>query len=74
VAGQIFTKLLSHPGFYSVVAEADGRIVASNVLDERSTIVAASGSMQLNNRVQLSSNTMTASLGMPRRSGDLSMR
>jgi alkylation response protein AidB-like acyl-CoA dehydrogenase len=30
-------------------------IVASNVLDERSTIVAARGSMQSNNRVQLSS-------------------
>jgi GNAT superfamily N-acetyltransferase len=30
--------LLSHPGFYAVVAEADGRIVGSNFLDERSTI------------------------------------
>jgi hypothetical protein len=30
--------LLSHPGFYSVVAEMDGRIVGSNFLDERSTI------------------------------------
>jgi hypothetical protein len=30
--------LLSHPGFYSVVAEVDGRVVGSNFLDERSTI------------------------------------
>ena len=30
--------LLSHPGFYGVVAEADGRIVGSNCLDERSVI------------------------------------
>ncbi|MFV0131390.1 GNAT family N-acetyltransferase [Streptomyces sp. HMX112] len=30
--------LLEHPGFYSVVAELDGRIVGSNHLDERSRI------------------------------------
>jgi GNAT superfamily N-acetyltransferase len=30
--------LLSHPRFYSVVAEANGKIVGSNFLDERSTI------------------------------------
>jgi predicted N-acetyltransferase YhbS len=30
--------LIGHPGFYSVVAEADGRIVGSNFLDERSPI------------------------------------
>ncbi|WP_031131075.1 MULTISPECIES: GNAT family N-acetyltransferase [Streptomyces] len=30
---------LTHPGFYSVVAELDGRIVGSNFLDERSTVV-----------------------------------
>jgi GNAT superfamily N-acetyltransferase len=30
--------LFSHPGFYCVVAEADGRIVGSNCLDERSAI------------------------------------
>jgi len=52
VAVQIFTRLLSPPGFYSVVAEPDGRIVASNVLDERSTIAAARCSMQSNKRVQ----------------------
>ncbi|MGC5035166.1 GNAT family N-acetyltransferase [Streptomyces sp. DT190] len=29
---------LAHPGFYSVVAELDGRIVGSNFLDERSAV------------------------------------
>jgi predicted N-acetyltransferase YhbS len=33
-----FARRLSHPGYYVVVAELDGRIVGSNVLDERSTI------------------------------------
>lgn len=30
--------LFSHPGFYCVVAESDGRILGSNCLDERSAI------------------------------------
>jgi predicted N-acetyltransferase YhbS len=30
--------LFSHPGFYTLVAEVDGRIVGSNCLDERSAI------------------------------------
>lgn len=34
----MLTQLLSHPGFYCVVAEADGRIVGSNCLDERDAI------------------------------------
>ena len=38
VAIGLLTWMLSHPGFYSVVAELDGRIVGSNFLDERSTI------------------------------------
>ncbi len=38
VAVKLLRMLLSHPGFYSVVAELDGRIVGSNFLDERSTI------------------------------------
>src|SRR5262249_12080167 len=29
---------LTHPGFYAVVAELDGRVVGSNFLDERSAI------------------------------------
>jgi len=38
VATDLITMLLSHPGFFSVVAEADGHIVGSNFLDERSPI------------------------------------
>jgi GNAT superfamily N-acetyltransferase len=38
VAVGVLSMLLSHPSFYSVIAEADGRIVGSNFLDERSTI------------------------------------
>jgi len=38
VATGLVTMLLSHPGFYSVVAELDGKVVGSNFLDERSTI------------------------------------
>jgi GNAT superfamily N-acetyltransferase len=38
VAVDLLSMLLAHPGFYAVVAEAEGRIVGSNFLDERSTI------------------------------------
>lgn len=38
VATGVLSTLLSHPGFYGVVAELDGRIVGSNFLDERSPI------------------------------------
>jgi len=38
-ASGALSMLLSHPGFFSVVAERDGVIVGSNFLDERSTIV-----------------------------------
>jgi predicted N-acetyltransferase YhbS len=38
VATQLLSGLLSHPGFYAVVAELEGRIVGSNFMDERSTI------------------------------------
>jgi GNAT superfamily N-acetyltransferase len=34
----LLSHLLSHSGFYGVVAELDGKIVGSNFLDERSTI------------------------------------
>src|SRR5215469_11217597 len=34
----LLTGVFSHPGFYCVVAEVDGRIVGSNCLDERSMI------------------------------------
>src|ERR671927_520242 len=38
VATDVTTMLLSHPGFYAVVAELDDQIVGSNFLDERSVI------------------------------------
>ena len=38
VAVDILSKTFSHPGFYCIVAELDGRIVGSNCLDERSVI------------------------------------
>ena len=38
VGTHLLATLFSHPGFYCVVAELDGRIAASNCLDERSTI------------------------------------
>src|SRR5688500_6121820 len=34
----LVSGLLSHPGFYKVVAELEGRVVGSNFLDERSVI------------------------------------
>lgn len=39
VATGFLGEMLSHPGFYGVVAEADGRIVGSNFLDERASVV-----------------------------------
>jgi len=36
----VLSKQFSHPKYYSVVAELDGRVVGSNFLDERSSIVA----------------------------------
>ena len=38
VAVGLLSQLLSHPGFYSVVVEDNGRIVGSNFLDERSHV------------------------------------
>jgi predicted N-acetyltransferase YhbS len=38
VATGVLSMLLTHPRFYSVVAEDEGRIVGSNFLDERSCI------------------------------------
>jgi predicted N-acetyltransferase YhbS len=34
----LISTLFSHPGFYCVVAESNGRVVGSNCLDERSVI------------------------------------
>jgi GNAT superfamily N-acetyltransferase len=38
VATGLLTMLLSHPGFYSVVAEQDGKVIGSNFLDQRGPI------------------------------------
>jgi predicted N-acetyltransferase YhbS len=38
VATAVLSMMISHPGFYVVVAEVDGRVIGSNVLDERSYI------------------------------------
>ena len=38
VATDVLTMLLSHPGFYSVVAEKEGNVIGSNFLDERGSI------------------------------------
>ena len=38
IATELLAWLLSHPSFYAVVAEQDGRVVGSNFLDERSTV------------------------------------
>src|SRR6266404_7685822 len=38
VAIGVLTSMLGNPNFYSVVAEIDGRIVGSNILDERNKI------------------------------------
>ena len=35
----VLSMMFSHPNFYCVVAEADGRILGSNCMDERSTIL-----------------------------------
>jgi GNAT superfamily N-acetyltransferase len=51
VATGFMTMLFSAPGFYSIVAELDGRLVGSNVLDERS-IVAGVGPITIDPTVQ----------------------
>jgi GNAT superfamily N-acetyltransferase len=38
VATGMMKTLLGHPGFYSVIAESDGKVVGSNFLDERGPI------------------------------------
>jgi predicted N-acetyltransferase YhbS len=38
VAADLMTMLLTHPRFFSVVAESGGEVVGSNFLDERSTV------------------------------------
>ena len=38
IASKIFAHILSQPGYYSVIAEKDGKIVGSNFLDGRDTV------------------------------------
>ena len=38
VASGVISMLIRHPGIYGIAAEADGRVVGSNFLDERSAI------------------------------------
>lgn len=38
VAAEVTGMMISHPGFYAVVADRDGTIVGSNFMDERSPI------------------------------------
>jgi GNAT superfamily N-acetyltransferase len=39
IASGVLGGMISHPGFYGVVAERDGKIVGLNFLDERSVVV-----------------------------------
>jgi predicted N-acetyltransferase YhbS len=39
VAAGLLSMLLTHPGFHGIVATRDGKIIGSNFLDERSSIV-----------------------------------
>lgn len=39
VATGVLRMMIDHPGWYGVVAERDGKIIGSNFLDERATVV-----------------------------------
>ncbi len=39
VASGVLGMLISHPGFYGVVAERDGKLLGSNFMDERSPVL-----------------------------------
>jgi predicted N-acetyltransferase YhbS len=51
VAAGLLSMMFSHPGFYAVVAELNGKIVGSNCLDER-TRIAGIGPITVNPEVQ----------------------
>jgi GNAT superfamily N-acetyltransferase len=38
VAIGLFAMLISHPGFFCIVAESEGRVIGSNCLDERGSV------------------------------------
>jgi GNAT superfamily N-acetyltransferase len=50
-ATAVLSMMFTHPGFYCVVAETEGRVVGSNCLDERSTI-AGVGPITIDPRMQ----------------------
>jgi GNAT superfamily N-acetyltransferase len=51
IAIGLITWMLAHPRVYSVVAEADGRVVGSNFLDERN-VIAGVGPITVDPQVQ----------------------
>ena len=51
VATGVLSRMFSHPGFYAVVAEIEGKIVGSNALDER-TRIAGVGPITVNPEIQ----------------------
>src|SRR5690242_4662575 len=51
IATGLCSRLLSHSGFYGVVAELDGKIVGSNFLDERG-VIAGIGPISVSPQVQ----------------------
>jgi GNAT superfamily N-acetyltransferase len=51
VSTSVLKTMFSHPNFYCVVAESEGRLAGSNCLDERSTI-AGVGPITINPQIQ----------------------
>lgn len=51
IATGIFSTMFSHPNFYCVVADREGRLVGSNCLDERS-VIAGVGPISVDPNVQ----------------------
>ena len=51
VATNVLSMMFSHPGFYCVVAESDGKILGSNCLDERS-VIAGVGPITIDPEIQ----------------------
>ena len=71
VSTGVLSMMFSHPGFYCVVAESDGKIVGSNCLDERSAI-AGIGPITVDPTVQNKSIGRALMEAVLTRSGELS--
>jgi predicted N-acetyltransferase YhbS len=73
VATGLLRMLIDHPGFYGVVAERDGKVIGSNFLDERGTVVGigpitvdpAAQNQGVGRRLMQAVIDRTASLGVP---------